>query len=162
MAKIQICIKRLGRMFTVEINGREAHINFESAHMIPESDKCRHLHGHSYFVNARITGDSGKSMLVDFTELKKRLREIASTMDHRMLIPAKDHRFRTEGESITAEIDGRSYVFAREDCFMLDAEACTAELIAMHIHRELTESAGEFKVAVGVEEGLGSVAWYEP
>jgi hypothetical protein len=83
-------------------------------------------------------------------------------MDHRMLIPAKDRRFRIEEDSVTAEIEGRKYVFPREDCFILDAEACTAELIAIHVHRELTKEFGGFRVAVGIEEGLGSIAWYEP
>lgn len=147
-------------MFSVYIDGKEAHINFEAAHMIPESERCKHLHGHSYFIDVKITGETEKSMLVDFTAVKKRLREIASNMDHKTLVPGKDSRFRVEGNSVVAEIDDRSYRFAKEDCFILDAEACTAELIAMHVHKGL--DLKDFKVAVGIEEGLGSTAWYEP
>jgi len=77
-----------------------------------------------------------------------------------MLVPGKDSKFRVEGNSVVAEIEGREYRFAKEDCFILDAEACTAELIAMHVHKEL--DLKDFKVAVGIEEGLGSRAWYEP
>jgi len=85
-------------MYRVEIDGREAHIEFQSAHMIPESERCRHLHGHSYFIDAIISGDKGKDLLVDFTELKTEMRRIAKEMDHRMLIPSLDKRFRVEGK----------------------------------------------------------------
>jgi len=149
-------------MLAVEIDGRDARINFEAAHMIPENERCGHLHGHSYFVSVRIKGDTESAILVDFTALKEKLRELASKMDHKMLIPSKDGRFKAEGDYVTADIDGRRYLFPMEDCFMLNAEACTAERIAMYLHKELSEEFEGFNIAVGVEEGIGSMAWYEP
>jgi 6-pyruvoyl tetrahydropterin synthase/QueD family protein len=151
-------------MYRVEIDGREAHIEFQSAHMIPESERCRHLHGHSYFIDAVISGDKGKDLLVDFTELKTEMRGIAKEMDHRMLIPSLDKRFRVEGKKIMAEIYGKDYIFPIEDCFLLDVKACTAELIARHVYKELIkmEALEGMNVAIGIVEGLGNEAWYEP
>jgi 6-pyruvoyltetrahydropterin/6-carboxytetrahydropterin synthase len=149
-------------MLAVEIDGRDARINFEAAHMIPENERCGHLHGHSYFINVRIKGNTESSILVDFTALKERLRELASALDHKMLIPSKDGRFKVEDNRVTADINGRKYLFPEGDCFLLNAEACTAERIAMYLHGELLKEFEEFNIAVGIEEGIGSIAWYEP
>ncbi|MBQ2601707.1 MAG: 6-carboxytetrahydropterin synthase QueD [Treponema sp.] len=59
--------------------------DFAAAHFLRDyHGKCENLHGHNYKVYAHVRGgnlDEG-GMLMDFSELKKTLREVCSLMDH--------------------------------------------------------------------------------
>ena len=151
-------------MYIIDISGKESRIEFQSAHMIPDSEQCSHLHGHSYTIDAKISGEVEGSMLVDFALLKNSLRDIAALFDHRMIIPEGDGRFTIGEKSVRAVVNGREYLFPVEDCFVLKREACTAELLAEFIHGELLKRMFElkgFEVVIGISEGLGSRAWYK-
>lgn len=59
--------------------------NFSAAHFLKDyHGKCEKLHGHNYKVYAHLRGDSldEGGMLIDFTELKKILKEVCDTLDH--------------------------------------------------------------------------------
>ena len=67
-------------MYTIRVEA-----TFAAAHFLTEyHGKCERLHGHNYLVRAFATGtDLDKAgMLVDFGELKGRLREVCSSLDH--------------------------------------------------------------------------------
>ncbi len=59
--------------------------DFAAAHFLQNyNGKCENLHGHNYKVFAHVRGsqlDKG-GMLLDFTELKKELKEVCSHLDH--------------------------------------------------------------------------------
>ncbi len=59
--------------------------DFAAAHFLKDyHGKCENLHGHNYKVYAHVRGanlDEG-GMLLDFTQLKKVLREVCGLMDH--------------------------------------------------------------------------------
>jgi 6-pyruvoyltetrahydropterin/6-carboxytetrahydropterin synthase len=58
---------------------------FSSAHQLRGyMGKCENIHGHNWKVRLHVTGEKLDSigMLVDFTELKKMLKEITSYLDH--------------------------------------------------------------------------------
>ncbi len=62
--------------------------HFDAAHYLPEyNGKCERLHGHRFKVVVRVeaesVGDDG--MAYDFAEIKLRLRELLSQMDHSCL-----------------------------------------------------------------------------
>ena len=67
--------------------------DFAAAHFLKDyHGKCENLHGHNYKVYVHIRGevlDNG-GMLMDFSILKKNLREICNTMDHTNLNELKD------------------------------------------------------------------------
>ncbi len=54
----------------------------DSAHFLPGHPKCGSLHGHTYKIELVIEGDSKRGMILDFTDLKKTLREVLSPYDH--------------------------------------------------------------------------------
>lgn len=61
---------------------------FEAAHRIPGyPGKCDRLHGHSWIVEAEVTGKTLDSlgMLVDFKLVKKELKEVLDRLDHRYI-----------------------------------------------------------------------------
>lgn len=63
-------------------------MSFGGAHNLRNyNGKCENLHGHNWKVEAYLKGAEldGTDMLVDFTILKKRLKEILDTLDHKYL-----------------------------------------------------------------------------
>ncbi len=62
--------------------------DFAAAHQLKMvADKCENLHGHNWKVEAHVAGEALTSagVLMDFGELKARLREIMATLDHKFL-----------------------------------------------------------------------------
>lgn len=70
-------------MFEVRVEA-----DFAAAHFLRDyHGKCENLHGHNYRVYAHVRGeklDDG-GMLLDFSELKKSLRNACGGLDHRNL-----------------------------------------------------------------------------
>lgn len=70
-------------MFEVRVN-----TDFAAAHFLKDyHGKCENLHGHNYEVYAHVRGenlDEG-GMLLDFTDLKKALKETCGELDHKNL-----------------------------------------------------------------------------
>ncbi len=66
---------------------------FSAAHYLKNyHGKCERLHGHNYRVRVTVRGeklDEG-GMLLDFTVLKKKLKEVLSTYDHMNLNEVED------------------------------------------------------------------------
>lgn len=61
---------------------------FSSAHQLREyKGKCENLHGHNWKVVLQVKGEKLNSLglLIDFTELKKILKNILSYLDHKNL-----------------------------------------------------------------------------
>lgn len=68
----------------------EIHVSaeFEAAHRVAGyNGKCDRLHGHSWIVEASVTGKKldNLGMLVDFKVVKGRLRDLLETLDHQYL-----------------------------------------------------------------------------
>lgn len=61
-------------------------MQFAAAHYVPseEAGKCRRMHGHTYFANVTIAGDSldSSGFLVNFAEVKKLIHD---RFDHTLL-----------------------------------------------------------------------------
>ena len=62
---------------------------FDASHLLPHHQgKCRHLHGHGYELEVLCKGpiDAASGMLLDFADLKKRVREqVLDHLDHKHL-----------------------------------------------------------------------------
>lgn len=61
-------------------------MNFSAAHFIPSKDagQCQEMHGHTYFVNVTIGGDTvdASGFLIDFKQIKKAIHK---KYDHSVL-----------------------------------------------------------------------------
>lgn len=63
-------------------------MSFGGAHNLRNyHGKCENLHGHNWRVEAYLAGENldDTEMLVDFTVLKKKLKEILDVLDHKYL-----------------------------------------------------------------------------
>ncbi len=58
---------------------------FDSAHYIPNHPKCGRVHGHTYRVEIEVEGVVRDGMVVDFEELKEKVKSVISELDHRLL-----------------------------------------------------------------------------
>jgi len=63
---------------------------FEAAHLLPhlpESHKCRRLHGHSFKVEIAVAGECDEKLgwLMDYAEIKAAFKPIWEQLDHRYL-----------------------------------------------------------------------------
>ena len=61
--------------------------NFNAAHRLNGyKGKCEKLHGHNWRVETSVTGNTDASgMLLDFAELKSKLRQVLNKLDHNYL-----------------------------------------------------------------------------
>jgi 6-pyruvoyltetrahydropterin/6-carboxytetrahydropterin synthase len=62
--------------------------NFSSAHFLRQyKGKCENLHGHNWKVRVCLTGSKldSSGMLIDFTDIKKHLSVIMTSLDHKCL-----------------------------------------------------------------------------
>jgi 6-pyruvoyltetrahydropterin/6-carboxytetrahydropterin synthase len=57
--------------------------HIDCAHLLPGHPKCGQLHGHTYRVEVVVEGELANGMVLDFAELKARLRGILGRYDHR-------------------------------------------------------------------------------
>lgn len=63
--------------------------DFSAAHALRHyQGKCEHIHGHNFSVEAVVEGNAlqpGTEFLLDFSVLKKLLKEVLHTLDHKDL-----------------------------------------------------------------------------
>ena len=109
----------------VELNHR---FSFESAHHLPEvaeDHKCRRLHGHSFQVEVTVTGSIGQKTgwVMDFADLKARVRPVIEALDHRYLNeieglenPTSEHICIWIWNRLAKDLPGLTAVSVNETC----------------------------------------------
>lgn len=70
-----------------------AKADFDSAHFLKGHEgKCSNIHGHRWTIQAKIAapslinGGPADGMILDFSDFKKVLRQLADDMDHKLII----------------------------------------------------------------------------
>ena len=61
---------------------------FSSAHILHgHPGNCKRMHGHNWLVEAEVQGDNTNEigMVIDFKDIKNKLKEIISNLDHQFL-----------------------------------------------------------------------------
>jgi 6-pyruvoyltetrahydropterin/6-carboxytetrahydropterin synthase len=153
-------------MFRVEVG--KGDLRFSAAHFISSLGKCERLHGHNYAVSAVLEGNlSREGLLFDFVEIKKIVRGICDSLDHRFLLPLESSflQIRETGQEWAIHCGNRHYLFPSSDVFVLPVDNITAERLAEYICTRIIEmlqpKAGNLTaVTVGVEEAPGQTAFY--
>jgi 6-pyruvoyltetrahydropterin/6-carboxytetrahydropterin synthase len=154
---------------TLRFDGWKLNIHFSAAHCIPFHEKCERLHGHQYAIHLEVEGelDPETGWVIDFTPLKRSLKEVAGELDHRVLVPTGKGRVTHEAteDTVVMGIMDKRYVFPREDCVLIPIPTTTAEHLAGYILDRMLEKF-EFPkslhgIRVGVDEGYGQGAWTE-
>ncbi|PKL66772.1 MAG: 6-carboxytetrahydropterin synthase QueD [Methanobacteriales archaeon HGW-Methanobacteriales-1] len=153
----------------IVINGIHANLRFSAAHMIPEHESCGCIHGHSYIVDVQVEGErSGKfGFVADFKEVKGVVRDISSTLDHKVLIPLQNDliKFKSTEGSVEFVIQGKEYKLPAEDCLLLDLKSTSAEDLAEYfaerVFNKLKKNGAKISsVEICVNEGIGQGAFF--
>jgi 6-pyruvoyltetrahydropterin/6-carboxytetrahydropterin synthase len=149
----------------IYIDGWKSNIRFSSAHIIPEYEKCGQLHGHTYAVHIKVSGEpDNKGIIIDFSLLKDILRNIVNELDHKLLIPEKSDLVDIENEKNTIKLTaiGKQYILPLNDCVLLPINSTSAENLAGYILdqvlKKVTLSKQIKSVEIGVDEGFGQGA----
>jgi len=149
----------------IYIDGWKSNIRFSSAHIIPEYEKCGRLHGHTYAVHLKISGKPDeKGIIMDFSYVKDKLRDIVNKLDHMILIPENSNavNIKKEGNNININSFGKKYIFPKEDCIFLPINSTSAENLSKYLLEKLIKEVSFSKniesVEVGVDEGFGQGA----
>ena len=158
------------RSFKVAVT--KDYLVFASAHFITfAGHRCEPLHGHNYRVAVSLEGalDEDSWYVVDFSELKRIMRQLCDEIDHKVLLPLQNPKLQiAEGEeSVTVAYEGQPrYVFPRADCALLPVPNTTAEMLAellasrLRVELETTGARGLTAIEMEVEENFGQSAVY--
>ncbi len=100
----------------------------EAAHRlpnVPEGHKCRRLHGHSFRITVRVSGEPGPDTgwLIDFAEVKDAFQPVFDRLDHHYLNeieglenPTSENLARWIWNELAPRLDGLSAVEVQETC----------------------------------------------
>jgi 6-pyruvoyl tetrahydropterin synthase/QueD family protein len=147
----------------------KGNLRFGAAHFITFGGKCERLHGHNYAVSVALEGPlTPDSYVFDFVVLKKIVRRICESLDHRFLLPMRNEHLRVQESEDQWEIrfGERCYLFPATDVLALPVDNITAERLAEYIWGEVARELRDHEadhlttMTVGVEEAPGQTAWY--
>ncbi len=140
-------------------------VKFSASHFLKEPFQCSKLHGHNYYVSVEVEAPLDENyFVVDFIELKEKIKTIAETLDHRVLIPklSRDLTISETLESIEVVTNtNKRYVFPKTDVKLLPLPETTSELLAKYVHDKLKEIYSDKKITVKLEESKSTTAVYK-
>ena len=132
--------------------------NFDYAHVLPKTQKCSVMHGHTSSALVEIVGHPVEGMVVDFGIAKNIIRDAVRSLDHKLLINEK-YVTRIDAKSVTLMFETVHGPFAihapRATTVLLSGEA-TVENLAKEVLTRIVQKMPENVTAVGVYvyEGL--------
>jgi 6-pyruvoyl-tetrahydropterin synthase len=132
--------------------------NFDYAHILPATQKCSVMHGHTSSVLVEIAGTPVDGMVVDFGLAKDVIRRAVRSLDHKLFINEKYVTGRGKG-TVTLNFRTVHGPFAitapRATTVLLDGEA-TVENLAREVLSRIAPKMPENVTSVGVYvyEGL--------
>ncbi|NHJ23484.1 MAG: 6-carboxytetrahydropterin synthase [Candidatus Lokiarchaeota archaeon] len=149
--------------YKVIINSTQ--VKFSASHFLKEPFKCSRLHGHNYYVTVELSSELDENyFVVDFIELKKKVKSIIKPIDHCVLIPKLSQDLEIYEDKDSIEIITRTkkrYVFPKSDTMFLPLRATTSELLAKYIHGKVKEIYPNKHIKVILEESKSTMASYE-
>ena len=140
-------------------------VKFSASHFLREPFQCSKLHGHNYYVSVEVEAPLDENyFVVDFIELKEKVKEIAEPLDHSVLIPDFSNNLTISETLDSIEVlttSNKRYVFPKTDVVRLPLPSTTSELLAKYIHDKLKDIYPDKKITVKLEETKSTVAVYK-
>ena len=145
---------------------------FASAHFITfEGHRCETLHGHNYRVGVVLEGalDEETWYVLDFSVVKRIMRQICNEIDHKVLLPLENPKLgiTPSDTSVAVAYQGTPrYVFPARECALLPIPNTTVEMLGRHLCKRLLAELGTANTAhltaveLEVEESFGQSAVY--
>jgi 6-pyruvoyltetrahydropterin/6-carboxytetrahydropterin synthase len=132
--------------------------DFDYAHILPKTEKCSVMHGHTSSVLVEVVGRPIEGMVVDFGEAKRIVREAVRALDHKLFINEK-YVTRMDAASVTLRFEtvhGQFAIKAPKDTTVMMKGEATVENLAKEVLGRITPGMPKNVTAVGVfvYEGL--------
>jgi 6-pyruvoyl tetrahydropterin synthase/QueD family protein len=145
-----------GRLQTIFMD--DPSFNFDYAHILPKTEKCSVMHGHTSSVLVELAGSPRDGMVVDFNDAKPIIKEAVRDLDHKLFISSR-YVLGREGSSVQIGFDtvhGRFEMKVPSKTTVLLEEEATVENLAQELVRRIAPGMPKNVEAVGVYvyEGL--------
>jgi 6-pyruvoyltetrahydropterin/6-carboxytetrahydropterin synthase len=145
-----------GRLQTIFLD--DPSFNFDYAHILPKTEKCSVMHGHTSSALVEIVGSPVEGMVVDFNDAKPIIKKAISDLDHKLFISERyvTGRTSTHVDLTFSTVHGDfSLHVPKETTVLLEGEA-TVENLAQELLRRIAPKMPGNVEAVGVYvyEGL--------
>jgi len=132
--------------------------SFDYAHILPKTQKCSVMHGHTSSVLVEVVGRPIDGMVVDFGVAKELVRNATRSLDHKLFINAK-YVAKTDSKSVTLRfktVHGDFAIQAPKPTTVLLSGEATVENLAGEVISRIAPNMPENVTAVGVYvyEGL--------
>ena len=148
---------------TLILRGQDCGFTWSASHLLPGHFKCSRMHGHNYVLDLEIESENLEhGMIIDFVEIKKKIRELVEVYDHRLMLPYmavisnSNYSESTNmiikrtpnsefGNTIWITYSGlddkeKNYVIPWSDTVLIDdIDYVTAENLAIHFRKKVTE-----------------------
>ncbi len=150
-------------MLTTLEMGR-AEFGFYAAHLALYHGEVEPLHGHTFHVTLRISGEPDASgMLVEFSEVRAAVKAAVAPLRRRTLVPgqAPELQITPEHDSLSIIAGRKRYVLPAEDVTVLPLANTTLEAIAGYLLDQVLpalRTAGLLAVELEVAEPPGTSA----
>jgi 6-pyruvoyltetrahydropterin/6-carboxytetrahydropterin synthase len=132
--------------------------NFDYAHILPRTQKCSVMHGHTSSALVEVVGRPIDGMVVDFGVAKEIIRDAIRNLDHKLFINER-YVTRVDAKSITLRfktVHGDFAIQAPKPTTVLLSGEATVENLAREVVSRIAPRMPENVTAVGVYvyEGL--------
>jgi 6-pyruvoyltetrahydropterin/6-carboxytetrahydropterin synthase len=145
-----------GRLQTIFLD--DPSFNFDYAHILPKTEKCSVMHGHTSSVLVEVVGHPIEGMVVDFGVAKQTVREAVRSLDHKLFINEK-YVTRMNPNSVTLKfntVHGEFAIKAPRGTTVLMKGEATVENLASEVLGRIAPAMPKNVTSVGVYvyEGL--------
>jgi 6-pyruvoyltetrahydropterin/6-carboxytetrahydropterin synthase len=149
-------LEELGGLQTIFLD--DPSFNFDYAHILPRTQKCSVMHGHTSSALVEVVGRPIDGMVVDFGVAKEIIREAIRSLDHKLFISER-YVTRMDAKSVTLRfktVHGDFAIQAPKPTTVLLSGEATVENLAREVVSRITPRMPENVTAVGVYvyEGL--------
>ena len=132
--------------------------NFDYAHILPRTEKCAVMHGHTSSALIEVVGRPIDGMVIDFGIAKEIIREAIRSLDHKLFINER-YVIRMDAKSVTLRfktVHGDFAIQAPKPTTVLLSGEATVENLAREVVSRIAPRMPENVTAVGayVYEGL--------
>jgi 6-pyruvoyl-tetrahydropterin synthase len=147
---------RDGRLQTIFLD--DPAFNFDYAHILPKTEKCSVMHGHTSSALVEVIGSPIRGMVIDFNDAKPIIKDAISDLDHKLFISERyvTGRDATHVDLSFSTVHGDFVLRVPEATTVLMEGEATVENLAQELLRRIAPRMPENVEAVGVYvyEGL--------
>ncbi|HET9256878.1 MAG TPA: 6-carboxytetrahydropterin synthase [Pseudonocardiaceae bacterium] len=141
-----------------------AEFGFYAAHIALYNGEAEPLHGHTFQVALRVSGEPDASgMVAEFSTIRPAMRDAVAPLRRRTLVPghAPELRITPDGDSLSITCGRKRYLLPAEDVTVLPLVNTTLEALAGHLLSQVLpqlRNAGLVAAELEISELPGTLA----